>query len=191
MPDPILKVHPDDNVIVALDDLKPGQQFEINKSTIQLREDIPLKHKFSLDDLKEGDPVIMYGVLIGRAIKDIAQGAKISTENTAADLSEYTLGERQTSWNPPDVSKWKDKTFMGYHRADGQVGTMNYWLVIPLVFCENRNVNVIREALLEELGYPTERSWSVNTRQLIQRYQNGLSVDALLEEDIIGRMSFI
>ncbi len=35
---------------------------------------------------------------------------------------------------------------MGYHRRDGQVGTANYWLVVPLVFCENRNVNVIRQA---------------------------------------------
>ena len=42
---------------------------------------------------------------------------------------------------------------MGYHRADGQVGTRNYWLVLPLVFCENRNVDRMREALEEELGY--------------------------------------
>ena len=42
---------------------------------------------------------------------------------------------------------------MGYHRADGQVGTRNYWLVLPLVFCENRNVERMREALEEELGY--------------------------------------
>ncbi len=42
---------------------------------------------------------------------------------------------------------------MGHHRSDGQVGTRNYWVVLPLVFCENRNVEQMREALEEELGY--------------------------------------
>ena len=51
------------------------------------------------------------------------------------------------------MSKFKDKTFMGYHRQDGKVGTANYWLVIPMVFCENRNLEVLREALVNELGY--------------------------------------
>ena len=42
--------------------------------------------------------------------------------------------------------------FKGYHRSDGRVGTQNVWLVVPLVFCENRNIHVMREAVAETLG---------------------------------------
>ena len=44
------------------------------------------------------------------------------------------------------------RTFNGYHRSDGRVGTANYWLFIPTVFCENRNLEVIREALQRKPG---------------------------------------
>ncbi len=62
---------------------------------------------------------------------------------------------------------------MGYHRADGQVGTRNYWLVVPLVFCENRNVEQMREALEEELGYGGANSYRQHVRRLIERRADG------------------
>ena len=117
MSDPILKVNPADNIIVALDDLKAGQVFAVNGSRIELQEDIPLKHKYSETSLDIGDSVYMYGVLIGHAIKTIRKGEKITVENIAHDLSEYALGQRTLDWNKPDVDKWKNRTFMGYHRA--------------------------------------------------------------------------
>ncbi len=43
-------------------------------------------------------------------------------------------------WQKPDVSRWQGKTFNGYHREDGQVGTRNYWLVIPMVFLVNTGI---------------------------------------------------
>ena len=43
---------------------------------------------------------------------------------------------------------WANKTFKGFHRSDGSVGTANYWLVVPMVFCENRNLEVLQEALV-------------------------------------------
>src|SRR5690606_19306161 len=46
---------------------------------------------------------------------------------------------------------WKDKTFMGYHRSNGQVGTRNVWLFFPLVFCENRNIELLKEVFEKEL----------------------------------------
>ena len=59
---------------------------------------------------------------------------------------------------------------MGYHRADGQVGTRNYWIVLPLVFCENRNVDRMREALEEELGYgSSHNSYRSHVRQLVSK----------------------
>lgn len=71
-------------------------------------------------------------------------------------------------------------TFTGYRRADGRVGTANYWLFIPTVFCENRNLDVIKEALRTELGYTTSYQYSMYTRLLIQAYQDSEKSEALL-----------
>ena len=70
-------------------------------------------------------------------------------------------------WTPPDVSKFKDARFFGYHRQDGRVGTANYWLFIPTVFCENRNLDVIKEVLQDELGYSVTEKYKSFTRELI------------------------
>lgn len=62
---------------------------------------------------------------------------------------------------------------MGFHRADGQVGTANYWLVIPLVFCENRNVNVIRQAFEEGLGFSKPDPYKNYVNELVKLYNDG------------------
>jgi altronate hydrolase len=58
---------------------------------------------------------------------------------------------------------------MGFHRADGQVGTRNYWIVLPLVFCENRNVDELRDAMEEELGYGRPNRYRRYVRGLIEQ----------------------
>jgi altronate hydrolase len=73
---------------------------------------------------------------------------------------------------------------MGYHRPDGRVGTANYWLFVPTVFCENRNMDVIREALQKELGYGQSEKYKNYTRQLVQMYQSGQSSESLLGTDL-------
>jgi altronate hydrolase len=176
----VLKVHPKNNVLVALQDLTKGQTIPYNGSQYTLVEDIPAKHKFATETLPVGGAVTMYGVLIGKAKEDIPVGARISTTNLKHAADEYKLsGQRKTSWHMPDISKWKDKTFMGFHRADGSVGTGNYWLVVPLVFCENRNVEVLKEALLEELGYARPKKYNDLTKQLIDAWQKGYNIDTV------------
>lgn len=181
----VLKVHPDDNIIVALRDLRAGEQVEWNGATIELPEDIPVKHKFGERDFLPGEEIIMYGVLVGKATRKIFKGSRISRENVTHSAGSFKVGERYTAWRPPDVSRFEGRTFNGYHRADGKVGTMNYWLVIPLVFCENRNIQVIQGAMLEQLGYASSRHFSVNTRKLVQLYQSGAGTEAILQADII------
>jgi altronate hydrolase len=73
---------------------------------------------------------------------------------------------------------------MGYHRADGSVGTGNYWLVIPLVFCENRNIQVMREALVDKLGYKKAKSYENEVDQLMSLYQAGKSTQEILSADM-------
>ncbi|HQU60424.1 MAG TPA: UxaA family hydrolase, partial [Saprospiraceae bacterium] len=185
MENKLLKVHPNDNVVVALRDFKSGERVEWNGATLELLEDIPVKHKFSERDFKTGEEIIMYGVLVGKATKDIFRGSRISRENVTHSAGSFKVGERNTTWQVPDISRFSGRTFRGYHRADGKVGAMNYWLVIPLVFCENRNIQVIQDAMLEQLGYASGRQFAVETQKLIQLYRNGASPEAILEADII------
>jgi altronate hydrolase len=74
-------------------------------------------------------------------------------------------------WSPPDVSRWKNRTFLGYRRSDGQVGTRNYWLVVPLVFCENKNIQVLKQAFEEELGFAAPQVYRRQVAQLARLYR--------------------
>ena len=73
---------------------------------------------------------------------------------------------------------------MGYHRADGRVGTANYWLVIPLVFCENRNMEILEQALVTDLGYGKNESYKKQSQQLVELYKAGKSVEEIINADI-------
>lgn len=178
----VLKVHPKDNVLVALRDLAGGSDVEYDNNSYTLTEDIPAKHKFTMSALGAGDAIYMYGVLVGRAKQDIPAGARISTSNVKHASGDYSISpERRTGWHIPDVQQWKQRTFMGYHRGDGSVGTANYWLIIPLVFCENRNVAVLKEALEEELGYGRPRKYNHFTKKLAQMYRAGITAKEVLD----------
>jgi altronate hydrolase len=182
----VLKIHPKDNVLVALQDLRQGQEIEFNGSRYTLKTDVEAKHKFTTQDLNPGDPVFMYGVLVGKAKEKIETGARISTGNLKHASGEYSLSaERKTGWHVPEEGKWKNKTFMGYHRSDGSVGTANYWLIVPLVFCENRNVDVIKEALLEELGYARPKKYTQLSRKMVELYKSGATIDSILQTEFV------
>jgi altronate hydrolase len=182
----VLKIHSKDNVLVALQDLRKGQDIEFNGNRYTLKTDVEAKHKFTTQDLNPGDPVIMYGVLVGKAKEKIETGAKISTANLMHASGEYSLSaERKTGWHVPEENKWKNKTFMGYHRSDGSVGTANYWLIVPLVFCENRNVDVIKEALLEELGYARPKKYTQLSRKMVELYKSGATIESILQTEFV------
>ena len=169
----ILKIHPLDNVLVALTDLKAGDKVSYQGNDVTLVNEVPAKHKFADKALQPDDEVIMYGILVGKAIQQIPKGGVIGTHNIKHKAAPYSGKTKSHQWSPPDVSKLKSKTFMGYHRADGQVGTANYWLVIPLVFCENRNVNVIRQAFEEGLGFSKPDMYKSYVSELVRLYKEG------------------
>jgi altronate hydrolase len=126
----------------------------------------------------------MYGVLVGKAETEILKGARITTSNVKHAASSFEAGERKTDWHKPDVSKFLNRTFNGFHRADGKVGTANYWLVIPMVFCENRNIEVLREALVNELGYGRNQNKKLEVSKLIDLYKEGKKIEEILEADV-------
>ena len=181
------QLHPDDNVLVALQNLKKGTQIKYNGWNFTLQMDIEAKHKFTTTPLSIGEEVTMYGVLVGKATQDIGRGEWISTANLKHESEPYSLEKRKpfTTWKAPDVTKWKNRTFMGYHRSDGSVGTRNYWLVIPLVFCENRNIMILKDAFERELGFAQPEKYRYQVRQLLDLYKNGqvAEIDNLEFED--------
>ena len=181
----VLKVHPADNVLVALSNLSKGSKVNFENKEYILEDNVLAKHKFVTESLKPGDSIIMYGVLVGKAQHEIPVGGLISTSNVKHASNDFNIGERKTSWQAPNVDKWKDKTFMGYHRSDGSVGTANYWLVIPLVFCENRNLEVLQEALVKDLGYGRNASYQKQARQLIDLYKLGKTAEEILTTDLM------
>ncbi|MEH0153118.1 altronate dehydratase family protein [Limibacter armeniacum] len=169
-----ITIHPDDNLAVALNNLPKDASVSVNGNNYTLQENITLKHKFALEDLAAGDELYMYGLVVGTANRPIQKGTAITTENVTHKAAAYDLDRMEEYvWVRPDVSKWENKTFNGYHRTDGQVGTQNIWLVFPLVFCENRNVEVIKKALGKALGYDTDNQYERLAKQLVNQYETG------------------
>lgn len=172
----VLKINVQDNVLVALQDLPQGYLVNYDGHSVELQEDIPAKHKFFVADMHIGQEVIMYGVLVGKLQVPVKAGMRMSTENLKHASDPYGYREVNFQWQPPDVSKFAGRTFNGYHREDGRVGTANYWLFIPTVFCENRNLDVIREALQSQLGYGVTAKYKSFVHQLSEAYQQQESI---------------
>ncbi|MBD3629326.1 altronate dehydratase family protein [Cyclobacterium sp.] len=169
----VLRIHPEDNVLVALTDLKKGEKVLFEGKEILLASHVPAKHKFTMQKMDPEDKIYMYGIIVGKAVIPIAKGEVITTENIAHQTAPYTGKRKPFSWKAPDVSSWKNRTFDGYHRPDGQVGTANYWLVVPLVFCENRNVDIMKQAFVEELGFARPNPYKSFVKEMKQLYLQG------------------
>ncbi len=176
-----VKINPTDNVYVALSDLKKG---EIHNG-IELVMDIPAKHKFSENELNVGDLINMYGVKVGKASHKIQKGEQITTFNTKHEAEKYGKRIPSLTWQKPDISKFENRTFNGYHRADGKIGTANYWVFIPMVFCENQNLESIKNAFLDELGYAPSNQFANLSRSLVNTYKNGGDINEIeFEEEL-------
>jgi altronate hydrolase len=170
MAETVLQLDGRDNVVVALQPLTAGTEVRFGSSSCPVTQAVPVKHKMALADLQPGDLIRMYGMVVGEVTQPIPRGGVISTRNVRHRADPYSAQRQPASFALPDPAAWAERTFRGYHRADGQVGTRNYWLVLPLVFCENRNVERMKEALEEELGYGSERnSYRQHVRNLLQK----------------------
>lgn len=180
-----LQIHPKDNVLVALQDLPEGHEIVFGELVFTLKNPVKAKHKFTITDLDKDQEIFMYGVLVGRLNYLLTQGSVLSVENTRHASSNYTVNNRNLDWTKPDVSLYEKRTFQGFHRTNGKVGTANYWLVIPLVFCENRNVTTLKEALEEKLGYKIQsKDYANEVALLIEKYKAGASAEDLLQVDL-------
>lgn len=132
-----VKITPDDNVGVALTELKCGEEA----LGVTLTEDIPAGHKFAIRPIAEGENIIKYSAPIGRATADVATGAWVHTHNVKTNLD----GILEYSYNPVEIPEKAGKTvnFKGFKRKSGKVGIRNEIWVIPTVGCVNSPAEVM------------------------------------------------
>jgi altronate hydrolase len=175
----VLQLDPRDNVLIALSDLKQGDQVDFSGSKYSLVSNVQAKHKFATTDLPLGADVIMYGVLVGKTYQPVKKGEVLTLANLRHESAEYQEKSAGYSWTSPDVSHWRQKKFLGYRRSDGQVGTRNYWIVVPLVFCENRNIVNLKQAFEEELGFAAPQIYRQQVAELAKLYREGKSAETL------------
>src|SRR5262245_20443624 len=119
MANSVLRLHPKDNVLVALVDLKKGRPIELSGQPYILISDVPAKHKFAAEDVASGSEIVMYGVLVGKAQQPVHKGEVLTTRNMRHEASSFHHKTNSFHWTPPDVSGWEQRTFLGYHRSDG------------------------------------------------------------------------
>jgi len=171
--DKILQLDSRDNVLIALVDLKQGEEVRLGDKAYVLASSVPAKHKFVTEDLNIGDRVTMYGVTVGSATKALPKGSLVTTGNVHHEASGFRAKVDEFRWTAPDISRWRKRTFLGFRRSDRQVGTRNYWLVVPLVFCENRNIGVLKQAFEEELGFAPPQIYRQQVAKLARLYRAG------------------
>lgn len=130
-----IKIHPNDNVAVALKPLSASRTIEAGGQQVTLAEDIPQGHKFALTDIGFGEKVIKYGCPIGLASTDIKTGSWIHTHNLKTglgDLLTYDYNKETSS-----LFSKEDRFFQGYRRPDGKAGVRNEIWIVPTVGCVN------------------------------------------------------
>lgn len=142
-----IQINENDNVAVAVQGCGKNQIVEIGQDSFTALEDIPVGHKIALECMEKGNIIYKYGNPIGYAVKKIQKGQWVHSHNMKTLLSgklEYQYQPKTA--DPPDVSGVRD-TFLGYERADGQVGIRNEIWIIPTVSCVNPVIeDIAREA---------------------------------------------
>ncbi|MBP3488034.1 MAG: altronate dehydratase [Roseburia sp.] len=130
-----IKIHENDNVIVALRELEAGESVPVADGTVTACETIPAGHKMAIRDIAAGAEVVKYGFRIGNAREDIKAGQWVHVHNVKTalgDLLEYTYEPVHA-----DVAETEHATFMGFNRPDGKVGVRNEIWIVPTVGCVN------------------------------------------------------
>jgi altronate hydrolase len=151
MQNEVLKLDSRDNVVIALADLRQGQDVRVENTVYTLRSNVPAKQKFATDDLPVGADVIMYGVLVGKAVKPVGQGELLSTSNVQHQATGFHEKSAEYSWNPPAVSHSKQRTFWD---TNGRMAGRHAELLVggSLGVLRNKNINILKQAFEEELA---------------------------------------
>lgn len=139
-----IRIHPSDNVMVALEALPAG--LTVENGQVCLQHDIPMGHKFAITSISTGENIIKYGDPIGHALQNIAPGEWVHTHNMVTNLK----GEKEYAWSGKDFRQplpepYMKMTFKGFVRSDGRVGIRNSIFIVPTVGCVNKVAQELAE----------------------------------------------
>jgi altronate hydrolase len=151
----LLQVHGGDSVAVCLRDVAAGERLTLGGQLLEIGAATPRGHKIALRPHSVGTQVMKYGHTIGHATQDIATGAHVHTHNLASDLGQhdqYQYGGQAV--RAPVLPTPRE--FMGYRRADGQVGIRNEVWILCTVGCVAQTVHRIAEAAQREFAGRTD-----------------------------------
>jgi altronate hydrolase len=137
-----LRIHPNDNVAVALSDLPAGASVD----SIFTQSAIPRAHKVAIRPIRAGELVTKYGYPIGRATHDIAAGEHVHSQNVASHLGADFATASFAGQERPAAAPSKRRTFEGFRRSNGRVGIRNEVWVINTVGCVNQASEKIARA---------------------------------------------
>lgn len=143
-----VKIHDDDNVVVALEDMTKGTLIGHG---VYLQEPIGRGHKVAINDIAQGDLVIKYGYSIGYTTLPIKKGEWVHTHNLKTSLKgnvSYTYGQQLTCL-PQSNRRF---TYQGYLRDNGEVGIRNELWIVPTVSCVNGIADNIIRLFKEEVN---------------------------------------
>lgn len=170
----IIRIHAGDNVgIVAdADGVEPGSMID----EIVARERIPMGHKISLSNLKQGAPVVRYGEVIGYANQDIEVGSWMHTGHMIAPEPPSLKDIPLTGTERSAVEPLQGYTFEGYLNRDGSVGTKNILAISTSVQCVAGMLQVLVKRIKAELmsKYP----YVDDVVGLRHNYGCGVAIDA-------------
>ena len=146
-----LKINKADSVVVCLQPMKKGETIETDGGCVTLLQDTPAGHKVLLKDIKAGEDIIKYGYPIGHAKQDLKAGEWVNEDNLKTNLSGTLSYTYQPVDNKLDFEDEK-RTFMGYRRKNGEVGTRNEIWIVPTVGCVNGIAERLAALLRAETG---------------------------------------
>ena len=146
-----IKINPADNVVVCLRPFKQGETIELDGQNVEVRQDTPAGHKLLLTTVSAGTNIIKYGYPIGHAQIDMEAGTWVNENNLKTNLS-GTLTYEYHPVKETFKSVADERTFMGYRRANGEVGVRNEIWIVPTVGCVNGIAERLAEQLRKETG---------------------------------------
>ena len=134
-----IRLHANDNCIVALQLLMQGQSIDLEGNSVSLRANILAGHKLAIMPIELNQPVIKYGWPIGVATQRIEPGDHVHDHNLRCEHKvDFT---RLATETPEPPAKILDRTFDGFVRSDGSIGTRSYIAVISTVNCSAERLN--------------------------------------------------
>lgn len=155
----VIKIHPNDNVVVAVEPMEAGEVFEVADEAadvtgclhITALTAIPAGHKIAVKPIEKNENIIKYGFPIGHAKEPITAGSHVHSHNVGSNLG--SLLEYTYEPDFQDVTPSETQSFMGYRRKDGKVGIRNEVWIVPTVGCVN---SIVREIEAKAQSLKTE-----------------------------------